>query len=209
VIKTLFKTANFELDKLFDWFNANLLSLNIKKTNYILFTNRKYNMLELILELKIDDKILNCVDHTKFLGVIIDNKLNWNAHVNYISLNISRCLGVIGRVKKVLPCNVLLMVYHTLIYPILSYCCIMWGCATKTILSRLVLLQKRSLWLITCSAYRSPTSPLFKRLKLLKLVDIYKCHTLQFMFKLKNNLLPKVCLKLCTSSGDCTYDTRH
>jgi len=41
-------------------------------------------MLELNLELKIDGKILDCVDHTKFLGVIIDKKLNWNAHVNYI-----------------------------------------------------------------------------------------------------------------------------
>jgi len=63
---TLFKTVNVDLHKLSDWFKANLLSLNIKNTN-MLFTNRKYNMLELNLELKIDGKILDCVIIHNFL----------------------------------------------------------------------------------------------------------------------------------------------
>jgi len=73
-ILKLFNTINCELCKLSDWFKANKLSLNSKKTNYILFTNRKVNLPELNLELNIDGIVLDCVDQSKFLGVIIDKK---------------------------------------------------------------------------------------------------------------------------------------
>jgi len=92
-ILKLFNTLNCELCKLSDCFKANKLSLNSKKTNYILFTNRKVNLPELNLELNIYGIVLDCVDHSKFLGVIIDKKLSWSAYINYISLKISRGLG--------------------------------------------------------------------------------------------------------------------
>jgi len=71
-ILKLFSTINCELCKLSDWVKANKLSLNSKKTNYILFTNRKVNLPELNLKLNIDGIVLDCVDHSKCLGVIID-----------------------------------------------------------------------------------------------------------------------------------------
>jgi len=161
---------------------------------------------ELNLELNIDGIVLACMEHSKFLSVIIDNKLSWSKlhkYINYISLKISRGLGVIGLIRQILPQNVFLTLYHSFIYRYLSYCCIVWGCATKIVLNRLVILQKRALQLITGSTYRSFTSPLFK------LTDIYQCHIVQFMFKFINNLLPKACLHLCSISPDCNYETRH
>ena len=208
-VLNLFRTFNRELGSLSDWFKANKLSLNIKKTHYILFANRKVDMLRMSLVLKIDGIILDCVDQTKFLGVFIDKKLNWNAHVNYISPKISRGLGVIGRLRKILPKKILLMLYYTLIYPYLSYCCIIWGQASNNVLNRLIVLQKRVIRCITGSDYRASTGLLFKQLNLLKLSDMCKFQTLQFMYKIRSGLLPESCARFCLLSSDVFYKTRH
>ncbi len=70
--------VNSELDKLNKWFIINKLSLNVSKTNYILFGNRK---LHSDLDIKIHNDKITRVSETKFLGVWIDEKLNWKRHV--------------------------------------------------------------------------------------------------------------------------------
>ena len=64
-------------------------------------------------------------DCTKFPGVYLDEKVKWHTHLNYISGKIAKGLGMLERVSKILPSNVLRIIYHTLIYPYLNYCCIM------------------------------------------------------------------------------------
>ena len=54
-----------------------------------------------ILPIKIDNNEIEEVEHTKFLGVFVDNKLNWKKHISYISGKISRGLGVILKAKKI------------------------------------------------------------------------------------------------------------
>lgn len=94
----LMNTVNNELDKLSHWFKCNKLSLNIKKTNYILFGNKYIPPVSALLSLNIDGITLDRVDDTKFLGVYIDKKLTWNKHINCIKLQISKGLGVMTRV---------------------------------------------------------------------------------------------------------------
>jgi len=98
VLSNLFRTVKSELAKLSDWFKANKLSLNVNKTNYILFTNRHVNQLCPDFGMSIDMTVLNCVDQSKFPGVIADKNLSWSSHVYHILPKISRGLGVIGRV---------------------------------------------------------------------------------------------------------------
>ena len=90
----LIESTNFELNKLSEWFKSNKLSLNVDKTKFIIFGNKHIllNSSQLIL----DGKILEQVKETKFLGVVLDEKLNWSQHINHISLKISRGLGIIG-----------------------------------------------------------------------------------------------------------------
>jgi len=84
-----------------------------------------------------DGSRLQRVSHTKFMGVVVDAKLNWKQHVNYISLKISRGLGAITWVRHILPQSVLLLLYHIMIilYPYLSYCNIVWGAASAAALA--------------------------------------------------------------------------
>ena len=79
----------------------------------------------------------------------------------------------------------------------LSYCCIIWGGATASVLKKLNSLQKRALRLITRSPYLSTSNPLFIHLNLLKIYDIYRLQTATFMFKLQHCLLPASCLQYC------------
>ncbi|MFM9988300.1 RNA-directed DNA polymerase [Flavobacterium sp.] len=203
------QTINVELAKVSDWLKANKLSLNTKKTNFILFGN-KHTRSGTKFNIMIDGYSIEQVDNAKFLGVFVDDKLNWKKHIDYIALKISRGLAVMGRLRNTLPRNALLMLYYTMIYPYLTYCNLIWGSASATALRRLVCLQKRALRLITLSTFRSPSNPLFVSLKLLKLFDINIYQNAQFMFKVKHCLLPVSCLRyVSVTDSKRYYETRN
>ena len=88
------------------------------------------------------------VKETKFLCVIIDNKLKWSAHISYISKKVSKGIGIILKSRKVFSNETLLSLYHTFVYPYLSYCIHVWGKAYKTHLNDLVVLQNKAMRII-------------------------------------------------------------
>ena len=124
----LITSTNNELCKLSVWFRANKLSLNIKKTNYIIFGNKRGPCPSGQFDIIIDNVVLDRISSTKFLGLFIDEKRNWSIRINHVSLKMSKGLGVMSRLRYILPSNVMMMLYHTLIYPYLMYCNIIWGC---------------------------------------------------------------------------------
>ena len=80
-VSLLVEEMNRELCKVTTWLKVNKLSLNITKTHSILFSNSpnctgRKNLIE------IDGVIIETVNCTKFLGVIVDNKLTWTLHIN-------------------------------------------------------------------------------------------------------------------------------
>ena len=175
---------------------ANRLSLNISKTNYILFGNRRKCRADTKFKICIDGNTIERVTFTKFLGVYIDEDLNWKYHTAQISKKIAKSLGILNRVKYILPRKILVTLYLTMIHPYLIYCNIIWGGASLLALNRLMCLQKRALRLITCSYFRAPSNPIFGKLGILKLQDIHKYEILMFVYKFKNNLLPVCCTHL-------------
>ena len=81
------------------------------------------------------------VNETKFLGVIIDNTLNWSPHIMHISKNIAKGIGIILKARKVFDNETLFSLYYTFIYPYLNYCIHVWGKAYDTHLHHLIVLQ--------------------------------------------------------------------
>ena len=102
--------VNTELDKLNTWFIINKLSLNVSKTNYILFGNRKAHS---DLDIEIHNNKITRVSETKFLGVWIDEKLNWKKHVECVKRNPSRVVGITYRARHILGTETLLTLYYT------------------------------------------------------------------------------------------------
>ena len=84
--------VNCELAKLAEWFRANKLSLNVNKTHFILFGNKSKSSLDAKPDIKIEGNVIERVLSTKFLGVYIDEDLNWKQHAFQISKKVSKAL---------------------------------------------------------------------------------------------------------------------
>ena len=110
----LVNMVNEELNKLKKWMDTNKLSLNLNKTKAMMFGNSKTNPK---LQIMIGGVHIENVDENKFLGVIIDRKLSWKAHVRHIKTKISKSLSIINKVKPFLDGNVLRTLYCSLVLP--------------------------------------------------------------------------------------------
>ena len=159
-IDSALMTINEELVKLLEWLHINKLSLNIKKTHYVIFSLRK--KVKTSLKICIDNNILERVSKSKFLGVMIDSKMSWNDHIKYIKSKISRAIGLLCRARKVFKKSTLLTLYYSFIYPHIIYCIEVWGSASDCYISSLFKLQKRSVRIIESAHYRANTEPLFR-----------------------------------------------
>ena len=130
--------VNQEIKIIYSWVKANKLSLNIDKTNFMLFTPKRFSrVMDVLL---IDGKRIMEVNETKFLGVIIDNKLNWKPHIRYVGTKVAKGIGIILKARKVFNHETLSTLYHTFVYPYLKYCIHVWGRAHNTHLKDLSVL---------------------------------------------------------------------
>ena len=112
------------------------------------------------------DNSLTYYKNTKFLGVIIDDKLNWSDHI-YIKNKISKSIGIIHKTHNFLDRNTLRNLYFTFIYPYLIYCIEIWGNSNDSHLNPIIKIQKKGIQAISFAHYLDPTSPLFRRLNIL------------------------------------------
>ena len=105
-IETLINHANSELDKVADWFQLNKLTLNLDKTNFILFRSYKKSLPDSYPNLCIMGTPITQVQSFKFLGVYVDQHLSWKDHniiIFNISIKIAKNLGILTRISRILP----------------------------------------------------------------------------------------------------------
>ena len=154
----------------------------------MIFHHKQRNIENLIPQLNLNEQIIKRVTDFDFLGLTIDQHLTWNGHVQKISNKISRSLGIMCKLKRFLPQNILKILYNSLILPHLQYCMLSWGFKSD----RIFKLQKRAVRIITCSKYNAHTESLLKRLNLLKIEDIMKTKALKLYYRYKQNELPNI-----------------
>ena len=147
---------------------------------------------------------------TKFLGVIIDDKLSFIRHITYIKSKISKGLGILLKARKYLNRKCLLNLYYSFIYPYLTYCVEVWGNTPDTHIDPLIRLQKKVIRIITFSLYLAHTEPLFKELNILPFPKVVIQRIALQMFKFTNKLLPSAISELFISnSAVYKYNTRN
>ena len=127
---TVSDNINEEFAKIDKWLKLNKLTLNVKKSKFMLFYMPDIQ----ISNLHINNIKLECLDSFNFLGITIDKHLTWREHIHLIANKISRIVGVINRLKNYIPQNVLLTIYNTLIIPHLNYGILTWGFNSDRIL---------------------------------------------------------------------------
>lgn len=213
-LKSLETIINCELFKVVGWLIANKLSLNIKKTNYIIF-HPYQKRINFNIRIKAYDSHtktffdLERKDHVKYLGVIIDQHLSWKHHINYIALKISRNIGIISRLRQFVPLKTLLSIYNSLISPYISYGLIAWGQASKSYLEKILILQKRAVRLIYFLPFRTHVIPYFAQSNILPITMLYFKLSSILMLDITTNSAPKNICNLFISTQDIhQYNTR-
>lgn len=111
-LQLLVQETNKELKKIKLWFDTNKLSPDLKKTKLMMFGNGRN---DLQIEIKMNGVVIEKVNEIKFLGIIIDNKVNWKPHISYVRSKVSRSIAIIGRARPFLNQKSLRMLYCSLV----------------------------------------------------------------------------------------------
>ena len=212
----VYNIANQVLDAISNYMQANKLHINEDKVFYIHFKPKNNNTNFNNCNLKLCNKNIKQVKTTKFLGVIIDEKLSWVPHIEYLTNKLKSCTGIINRIRDNIPSSMHKSIYHTLFESHLTYGITVWGGVPSSKLKPLVTVQKQCIRILfgdkaayldkfsTCARSREigkqilsdtfftkeHTKPLFNEHKILVLKNLYYYHMTLATYKILNTRIP-------------------
>ena len=201
-LKTIETVINTELKGVIKWLGLNKLSLNATKTELIFFHSKRRPINYDSISIRFNGLKLVPVDHVKYLGMYLDSYLSWEYHIHELSKKLSRANGILSKLRYNSPFKVCLQVYYSIFYSHLIYGCNTWGLTTEENISKIEVLQRKCIRILTFSDFNAHTDDIFKDLKLLKVRDIIKMQQLKVAYDFLNNSLPIELMSLFTRSND-------
>ena len=177
------------MKRLNSWLNANKISLNAGKTEFVIFRSQSHK-LDFVPYLKISGNRIYSSQFVKYLGVLLDEHLTWKNHVSSVAKKLQRANGMLAKIRHYVPLNSLLNVYHAIFSSHMRYACQVWGLRDSTVTHRILTLQKSAVRLMTFSEPRSASLPLFANLGILKFFDLVKVLNIHFIHQYLNGNLP-------------------
>lgn len=195
---------NEDLNKITKWFDNNLLTINLSKTMYIPFSSYKrgllsYKTIEINLRHRNTIWTLKNSEYVKYLGILVDNHLRWNHHIENLVKKLRSLSYMFQKLKYILNIHELKSVYFALVQSLLTYGIIGWGGAYSNVLKPLEIIQKRILKIIFNFSVRFPTEELFKDIKICDLRNLFYLNILTNMSK----------HKLFSDPSSHIHNTRH
>ena len=177
--------------KVCKWLKNNKLSLNTVKTEFMVIgTLQRLNQPDSSLEstpyaiVADDGQEVRRVKIVKYLGMMVDDKLVWDQHVDYISSKITRNIGILKRIRRFISQESLLLLYHTLIEPYFRYCSVVWGQCGETLKDKLQILQHKAARTIVKLRYDEANhSDLLTKFGWLSVRNLIKLDTAVFVYK--------------------------
>ena len=193
--------ASDVLCKVDEWMKMNKLTLNYSKTEFMLCNTSRNQQ---TFSLHIGNHSISQVKIVKYLGVHIDEMLTWKTHISNLENKLSRACALICKLRYVVDQSCLIQYYYAHIYSHLKYAILAWGGVSESSLSKLNVLHRRAVRLMTLHGplrqfmfydIEQPENfikndELFKSCSILKLNDVYKLELSKLMFKASNCMLP-------------------
>ena len=173
--------VNRSLKRINSWFLANRLSLNLVKSEAMVFSRKTIYFP--LPPVKILENPIPFNFSVKFLGVLLDFKLNWKSHLQHIRNKLSRACGILYQIRNKITLKISIIIYNTLALPYINYCNIVWASCSSSHLQPLISIQKKIVRIISKSRRLEHSTPIFKQLKLLKLADINFLNAATFVYK--------------------------
>ena len=191
---------NADLHAIVNWLNDNKLTLNVDKTKPMLIGSdsklRKLNS----LSVSVLDNELDSVKSFKYLVVVVSSNFKWTEHVEHVISNVNQRLGLLRRIKHLLPYNVRLLYYKSLVLPILDYADVIWG-------DNLEVLQNKAAKLVPGKPLYSSAIDAPDQLGWLNLKQCSHFHRCLYVYKYVNGITTHK-LELSRNSDVHRYSTR-
>ena len=204
-----------DLMTLTDWFRANKLTLNLDKSVCMLFDKQNKNKNKINKSPCLQALGLPIVDHTKFLGVLIDDSLKWHYHYSHVMLKIKRNSNMLKKGKNLLSIQAKRCLYFSHIYSHLSYCVSTWGpMLQQSQIKKLQQFQNKCISMIDMTATR--LSDKFRKLNILPIKEIIQLELAKIGYRTLKGDLPVKILN-CITTDSCSkilkknhmYNTRQ
>ena len=135
-----------------DWFRFNRLSLNIEKTVFMNIDKRMT-----LTELFCDAKPIKAGNCMKYLGIFIDDRLNFRKHIEYVTQKIAKLCGMLKYMKNKMNRTQRILFYKVYVQPVISYGLLIYGCTNENNLTPILKMQKRILRVILDKPSRHPS----------------------------------------------------
>jgi len=166
-----------------EWLNKNFLRLNLSKTYFMQFT--RSNRLKSYLPTTHLNKLIQSVSNTKFLGIYINDTINWKNHIDHILPKLSIACHAMRIIKPYMFLETLRMVYYSTFHSVISYGLPFWGISPHS--KRIFLMQKRIIRIMLGCRRLASCRILFKNLKILPLMSQYIFSIMMFIIKHKHH----------------------
>ena len=186
----LINLVNNDLVKFSEWFKGNKMAVNESKTKFIVF-HKKHDVVPAVFPIELNGIFLERVPSIKFLGVMINENLEWSTHINYVCAKVSKSTAILAKLKHYIPKFVLKIIYQSLCISHMTYAVTVWGGSSKTQLNRLRVMQKKGIRHVCNARFNSHTEPLFKECQMLTFDDLYKLNCVKLMYKKSKDLIHK------------------
>jgi len=206
-IELLNRQMNKDMWYLWFWLNANKISLNATKTEYVIF--KPMNMtFDYDFKLRIAGKRIFPSTHIKYLGLLIDSAVRFKPQINDIAIKLKKANGIIAKLRYYVPRETLLSIYYALFYSHMNYCAQIWGQSVGCFVNRIKTLQNCAVRLICFADFRAPVNPLYRQLGILKFEDLVHLHNVVFTYSVYHRLLPAPLISTFNFDFTHAYSTR-
>ena len=175
---------NQDLKNLSQWLKANKLSLNVKKTELIIF-HPKNTKIDYGVKFKLNGRRLTPISTVKYLGILLDEHLLWTKQVNWVNSKLNQTIGILSKLRYSTSLPVLKIVYHSLFGSHLQYGAQLWGQGNCVNQNNIQNLQNRALRKITFKKLHDPVNPFYEDLKILKFKDLLHLQNCLFVSQIE------------------------
>ena len=172
-----------DLNRLSQWCNVNQLTVNVKKTKSVLFGTKKYLDIDRQPNLTLNNESIEYITHYKYLGIELDNNLNYKLHANNVYNLVAHKIYLLSKIRGFVSNKVALLIYKTKILPYLDYGDIFYMNTNIGILNKRQKLQNKALKICINPPWRTETDMVHNYTKIAKLDHRRTCHLRNFIHK--------------------------
>ena len=127
--------------------------------------------------------MLQQVEYSKYLGVLIDAKLTWQPHIDYVFNKVLKFTSIFYKISCKLQIDILKMIYFAFVYPYLLYAVEIYGNTYQTHLNRLMVLNNKILRILQRAPRNTPVINLYSKFNTLTLPSLHSFQILKFVHK--------------------------